>query len=95
MTNPRVRKIESLTPFGRYLRNFREERRLSLGECARFLGVSLSYVSGMENGHRPPPIDFVERVTSVFQVSEREQRVMQDLVLLERADGSPQPWTSR
>ncbi|MDX1401834.1 MAG: helix-turn-helix transcriptional regulator [Kiloniellales bacterium] len=52
-----------MTPFGRKLRNLREERRISLKEMARGLQVSAAYLSAMEHGHRGKPSKrFVHRV---------------------------------
>ena len=43
-----------MATFGRLLRQARSQAERSMGELARHLGVSVVYVSDVENGNRPP-----------------------------------------
>ena len=41
--------------FGKFIRNKRIEKRLTLIAAAKILGISFSYLSDIENGHKLPP----------------------------------------
>lgn len=43
--------------FGALLREVREQRDVSMGALARFLTVSVPYLSDVERGFRPPLVD--------------------------------------
>jgi transcriptional regulator with XRE-family HTH domain len=45
------------TEFGAFFRRVREDLRISMGQVARHLGVSVSYVSDVELGKRAPFTD--------------------------------------
>jgi transcriptional regulator with XRE-family HTH domain len=45
------------TEFGAFFRRIREDLRFSMGQVARHLGVSVSYVSDVELGKRAPFTD--------------------------------------
>ena len=44
-----------MTPFGRRLRELREERGLSAKDMAAGLGISPAYLSALEHGRRGRP----------------------------------------
>jgi transcriptional regulator with XRE-family HTH domain len=45
------------TEFGAFFRKVREDLRVSMGQVARYLGVTVSYVSDVELGKRAPFTD--------------------------------------
>ncbi len=58
-----------MTPFGRKLRELRQQRRLTLKEMAGELGVSAAYLSALEHGKRGVPAWYlVQRVIAYFNV---------------------------
>ena len=58
-----------MTPFGKRLRTLREERGILLKDMAADLGVSATYLSALEHGHRSKPNwSFVQRVIHYFNI---------------------------
>lgn len=53
--------------FGREFRRWRKEARLTMGEVARELKLSIPYISDIERGTRPPPrVEILERAAEVL-----------------------------
>lgn len=59
-----------ITAFGRFLRNLRMDAGELLLDMAKKLNVSPAFLSGVENGKRKIPGDWVERVSSIYKLSE-------------------------
>ncbi len=58
-----------LNKFGSALKRVRFERdRMTLGELAKKLGLSVAYISALETGRKPVPPDFVSRLTEQLQL---------------------------
>lgn len=56
-----------MTPFGEKLRELRTQKRVTLQEQARFLGVSPAYISALEHGQRGRPSPaFVDQICVWF-----------------------------
>ena len=69
-----------MTPFGKRLREMREERGVSLKDMAASLEVSSSYLSALEHGRRGSPSWFlVQRVIVYFNVIWDEAEELQRL----------------
>jgi transcriptional regulator with XRE-family HTH domain len=69
-----------MTPFGKRLREMREERGVSLKEMAESLEVSSSYLSALEHGKRGSPSWFlVQRIIVYFNVIWDEAEELQRL----------------
>ena len=67
--------------FGEYLKHKREEKQISLREVARTLGVSVPFLSDVENNRRGPLTE--ERLADlakVLNLNEKEQAEMYDIV---------------
>lgn len=72
-----------MTPFGDRLRALREERGLQLKDMAVALGVSSTYLSALEHGHRSRPNwSFVQRVIHYFNIIWDEADELQRLAEL-------------
>lgn len=65
-----------MTPFGKILRRERKERGLSLGDCARTLGISTPYLSQLENGNKPLQDGFVDKVIKKLGIIGNEANAM-------------------
>ena len=60
-----------MTPFGTYVRNKREEAKLTLTEFARQLDISPAYWSRIETGREnPPKDDLIKKAASILGLSE-------------------------
>ena len=69
-----------MTPFGERLRDLRAERGIALGDMARALGVSPTYLSALEHGKRGRPSwGFVQRVIQYFNIIWDDAEALQRL----------------
>ena len=58
-----------MTPFGRRVRELRQQRGITLAQMAEGLGVTPAYLSALEHGRRGmPSFDFLQRVAGYFNV---------------------------
>ena len=72
-----------MTPFGKRLRELREERGLSAKEMAAGLGVSPAYLSALEHGKRGKPNKrFVHRVCQYLGIIWDEAEALQRIAAL-------------
>ena len=72
-----------MTPFGKRLRELREERGLSAKEMAAGLGVSAAYLSALEHGKRGKPNKrFVHRVCQYLGIIWDEAEALQRIAAL-------------
>ena len=66
-----------LTKFGKQLRSLRIEKDLRLKDMADELGVTVAYLSAVENGKRAVPDSWVERISKEYDLSDQEVISMQ------------------
>ncbi len=72
-----------MTPFGKRLRELRQERGLSAKEMAAGLGVSPAYLSALEHGKRGKPNKrFVHRVCQYLGIIWDEAEALQTIAAL-------------
>ena len=57
-----------LMRFAENVHRLRLKQKLSQKELARRVGISVSYVSMLERGHRSPPLETVEKLAKAFAV---------------------------
>jgi transcriptional regulator with XRE-family HTH domain len=58
-----------MTPFGARIRELRAARGITLSEMAEAIGVSPSYLSALEHGHRGRPTwSMIQRIIGYFNV---------------------------
>lgn len=58
-----------MTPFGKAIRDMRDERDITQKQMAEALGVSPAYLSALEHGHRSKPSwHFVQKIIGYFNV---------------------------
>lgn len=60
------------TEIGSRIRKYREERKISRGELAQILGVTLSCISNWELGQNDPAADHLGDLCQALQVSPSE-----------------------
>lgn len=51
------------------IKELRKQQKISQKSLADKLGVSISTVSGYENGQRTPPVETVKKMAAIFHVS--------------------------
>lgn len=59
------------TEFGKELRKMRIDRDETLATMAKKMGISISYLSAIENGIRAVPDGFVEKLSSKYRLSKK------------------------
>lgn len=70
-----------MTPFGRFMRNFRLEKGLLLKDLADQLGVTPSYLSSLEHGKKGLPNErIIEQITKVLSLDTNQQRALKEAV---------------
>lgn len=72
--------------FGEFVRSRRSEFGLSVRQFAKNLGISAVYLSDIENGNRPAPINLLPIFIQELQISQDEQEPFMDLVNVSRQE---------
>ena len=75
-----------LTKFGKMLRTIRLERDELLRDMADKLGVTVAYLSAVENGKRKVPDEWISRIGDLYGLSDAETAKLQKLAYEERSD---------
>ena len=68
-----------LTQFGKELRHIRLDRDEKLKDMAEKLGVTVSYLSAVENGKRNIPDNWIEMIASEYYLSDEDVRNLQKI----------------
>ena len=66
-----------VTDLGKELRKLRIDAGENLLIMAKKLDMSVSYLSAIENGVREIPVDFIEKITSVYHLSENKKKALE------------------
>lgn len=66
---PRLRMPDQVTELGDYLREQREQARLSVRQLAQAAGVSNPYLSQIERGLRKPSADVLQQIAKGLRIS--------------------------
>ncbi len=61
-----------LTEFGKVLKKIRVDRNEILKDMANKLGVTVSYLSAIENGKREVPDNWINKIKSNYRLSSKE-----------------------
>jgi transcriptional regulator with XRE-family HTH domain len=70
-----------MSPFAIQLRDYRVERGLRQAELAELVGYEQSYVSALELGVKGPPTEeFIGKLINVLNLSEKEQKVLEESI---------------
>lgn len=67
-----------ITEFGKVLRKLRIDRGEILKTMAEKLNMTSSYLSAIECGKRNIPDDLIQRLSSIYDLSEKEQRGLEE-----------------
>lgn len=66
--------------FGAFISNKRKEKKISLRDFSRMIGISPVYLSCIERGERAAPTyNILEKIAQVFMLNEEERELMYDL----------------
>lgn len=66
--------------FGEYEKQLRMKKNISLTKAAKMLGISMSYLSSLENGNRPAPSnELLLKMVDLLELNSREKNKLFDL----------------
>mgnify|MGYP001587693161 CR=1 FL=1 len=63
---------DTITQFGKKLREIRLKKELSQGDVSRILHVHRSYISGLERGMRNPSLLTVQKIARALGVNAKD-----------------------
>ncbi|MBQ4512860.1 MAG: helix-turn-helix domain-containing protein [Anaerolineaceae bacterium] len=66
--------------FGDYLKSLRAKHHEVMGDSAKLFGVSLPFMSAVENGKKKVPAGWYERLVEYYQLSKEEQKKLLDAI---------------
>ena len=66
-----------LTSFGEFVRILRIKRREIMGDMAKALNVRVSFLSAVENGKKNPPSDWVDKLSTIYNLTKDERRELE------------------
>jgi len=78
MKNTKHKGYAVVTAFGKFLRSLRLDIGELLLDMAEKLDVSSTFLSGVENGKRKIPSDWVERISSLYCLSAEKKTELQE-----------------
>ena len=61
------------TSFGEFVRILRIRHHEVMGDMAAKLGVKVPFLSAVENGKKNVPADWIEKLTTLYSLTEKEQ----------------------
>lgn len=62
-----------ISKFGVCIRSIREQKKDSLRQMAIKLGVSAAFLSAMEVGRKTIPIEYVEKIKKIYNLSDEQE----------------------
>ena len=68
------------TKFGEFMRVLRIKHHEIMGDIADMLGVSLPFLSAVENGKRNVPTDWVDKIVSHYNLSPEETQELLEAI---------------
>lgn len=68
------------TNFGKFIRRLRIRNHEVLGDTAKLLGVSTSFLSAVENGKKDVPIEWVDIISKHYNLNKEEIEVLNEIL---------------
>lgn len=68
------------TKFGEFVRILRIRNHEVMGDMAKLLGVSLPFLSAVENGKKNVPADWIKKIAEHYGLSVREKQELETAV---------------
>lgn len=65
-----------ITELGKEIRKLRIDKDETLAKMSKKLGMSISYLSAIENGAREVPSDFVDRLRAIYHLSKERTEIL-------------------
>lgn len=70
----------SYTKFGEFVRVLRIKHHEVMGDMAKVVGASLPFLSAVENGKKNVPTDWVEKITTHYNLTDTERKELETAV---------------
>lgn len=70
----------SYTRFGEYMRILRVKNHEVMGDIAKLLGVSLPFLSAVENGKKNVPTEWIEKIAAHYALNAEEIRELEEVI---------------
>lgn len=70
----------SYTKFGEFVRVLRIKHHEVMGDMAKVVGASLPFLSAVENGKKNVPADWVEKITTHYNLTDTERKELETAV---------------
>ena len=67
-----------VSAFGKYMRNLRTNRDITMRDMARDLGVSSAFISSIELSKKKIPGDFIDKLKEAYDLPEKVCEELQD-----------------
>lgn len=65
-----------VTKLGKEIRKLRIDSGENLASMSKKLGISISYLSAIENGLREVPPDFIDKLAKTYNLSKEEKEIL-------------------
>ena len=65
-----------ITELGKEIRKLRIDKGENLSSMSKKLGISVSYLSAIENGTREIPVGFVDKLSDIYHLSKKARNVL-------------------
>lgn len=72
-----------LTKFGKAMRKYRIDYMYTLATIAKELSISVPYVSAIENGKRPVPVEKLDILVKLFHLAKEDENEFRSLASLQ------------
>lgn len=69
-----------ISKFGKCIRSIREKENDSLRQMAIKLGISAAFLSAMEVGRKQIPLDYVDRIKDIYELSTEQVIELEDCI---------------
>lgn len=66
------------TSFGEYVRILRVQHHEVMGDMADVLGVSVPFLSAVENGKKNVPADWIDKLAEHYELSDKEKKKLRE-----------------
>ncbi len=76
MTN----KVDSISEFGRLMREIRKAYGDSLRDLASKLEISAAFLSAMEIGKKKIPVEYASRIANIYNLSKEVEQQIEDSI---------------
>ena len=72
------------TELGKWLKTFRLTQGIRLYDMAARLGYTSAFLSAIENGKKNAPVNFGDKVTEEYHLSEEQQKELNEAIIASR-----------